>query len=97
MEFKRIEYNGRHEHLVSPELFAQVQVVLDSHRAGEKQRVHTHFLKGSVFCAHCGSRLCIQKAKDYFYLFCLGRHQKRSDCTTPYLQLDSMEAAVERC
>ena len=60
VRFKGIEYQGRHQPLISPTLFAEVQEVLDMHnRAGEKRRVHHHYLKGSVFCAHCGSRLCL--------------------------------------
>ena len=94
--FKDVEYEGRHERLVSDELFSQVQLILDLHRNGEKQRVHTHYLKGSVFCAHCGSRLCVQQAKDYVYFFCLGRHQKRTNCTAPYLQVEAVEEAVTR-
>jgi site-specific DNA recombinase len=96
--FKGMEYDGRHQPLITESLFAQVGEVLAAHdRAGEKQRVHNHYLKGSVFCAHCGSRLCITKAKaEYLYYFCLGRHQRRTDCTAPYLPVLEVEEAVER-
>ena len=37
---------------MSKDTFERVQAVLDSHnRAGEKQRVHRHYLKGSVSAA----------------------------------------------
>lgn len=66
-------------------------------RAGEKRRVHHHYLEGSVFCGHCGSRLCLTQAKgQYLYFFCLGRRFKRTDCTAPYLAADAVEMAVER-
>lgn len=95
--FQGVEYQGRHEELVSRALFDRVQEVLRSHdRAGEKQRVHHHYLKGSVYCAHCGSRLCITKAKDYFYFFCVARHQRRKPCPQPYLSVTVVERAVER-
>ncbi len=44
--FKDVEYEGSHPHLVSAETFYAVQDVLDSHRVGEKQREHPHYLKG---------------------------------------------------
>ncbi len=96
--FKGVEYEGRHQPLVPESLFERVQEVLAAHdRAGERQRVHRHYLKGSVFCGRCGSRLCITQAKGrYLYFFCLGRHQRRTECTQPYLATEAIEAAVER-
>jgi DNA invertase Pin-like site-specific DNA recombinase len=94
--FRGVEYDGRHESLIDPELFEQVQTVLRAHHgAAEKQRVHHHYLKGSVFCLACGTRLCITKAKGrYFYFFCLNRH-RREGCKQPYLNIDAVEAIVE--
>jgi hypothetical protein len=58
------------------ELFDRVQAVLRSHANGEKQRVHHHYLKGTVFCARCRARLCITNAKGrYLYFFCLARQK----------------------
>ncbi|WP_374215827.1 recombinase family protein [Frankia sp. AiPs1] len=96
--FKGEEYEGRHQPLISEELFARVQEVLRAHdQSGEKQRIHHHYLKGSVFCAACGSRLCITNAKGkYMYFFCLGRHQRRTNCTARYRPVAEVEAAVER-
>ncbi|MDT5024274.1 MAG: hypothetical protein QOE61_700, partial [Micromonosporaceae bacterium] len=96
--FKGEEYDGRHQPLIPESLFERVQEVLTMHnRAGEKRRVHNHYLKGSVFCGVCGSRLCLTQAKgQYLYFFCLGRTLKRTDCTQPYLAADAVETAVER-
>jgi site-specific DNA recombinase len=82
---------------VPESLFERVQEVLAAHdRAGERNRVHPHYLKGSVFCATCGSRLCVMQAKgQYHYFFCLGRHQRRTDCQLPYLPAEAIEKAVE--
>jgi site-specific DNA recombinase len=97
--FNGIEYEGRHQTLITTDLFAQVQELMRSRRrAGEKNRVHQHYLKGSIFCAGCGSRLCLTKAKGhggtYFYFFCIGRHERRSDCMQRYVQADVIEEAV---
>jgi hypothetical protein len=65
--------------------------------ASERNRAHPHYLKGSVFCAQCGSRLCLTQAKgQYLYFFCLGRHQRRTVCAQPYLPAEAIETAVER-
>jgi site-specific DNA recombinase len=100
--FNGVEYEGRHQPLITNNLFAEVQEVLRSRRAaGEKTRVHKHYLKGSIFCSGCGSRLCLTKAKGhggtYFYFFCIGRHERRSDCMQRYIQADVIEEAVAAC
>ncbi len=96
VSFKGVEYPGRHEPLVDEELFARVQTVRDARQgSGEKQRVHHHYLKGAIYCLHCGSRLCVAKAKRrYDYFFCVGR-QRRNGCRLPYLSMDAVEAALE--
>lgn len=94
--FKGIEYEGRHQPLITEALFERVQEVLAMKRAGEKQRTHRHYLKSTAYCARCGSRLCLTEAKgQYLYFFCLGRHQRRTDCDLPYLSALDVEAAVE--
>ena len=79
-----VEYEGNHPPLVDVLTFGRVQDVIESHRNGEKQRAHPHYLKSSVWCADCGSRLCISKpvnrhGRQYGYFMCVGRHQKRTD------------------
>jgi site-specific DNA recombinase len=98
--FRGVEYEGRHQPLVSTYVFDQVQALLDSrNRAGEKQRVHRHHLKGTIFCAGCGRRLCFTRSKgkggSYDYFFCVGR-QQRSGCQQPFLPVDDVERAIER-
>ena len=51
-------YPGRHEPLVPVLLFERVQTKLDSKRqSGERQRIHHHYLKGTLYCDTCGTRL----------------------------------------
>ncbi len=62
--FKGVEYQGRHQPLVPESLFDRVQEVLRMHnQAGEKRRAYNHYLKSSIYCAHCGSRLCLTNAR----------------------------------
>ena len=95
--FMGMEYDGRHQPLVPESLFERVQEVFRTHdKRGEKQRVYRHYLKSSVFCAQCGSRLCLTNAKgQYLYFFCLGRHKRRTNCNLPYLAASEVERAVE--
>jgi hypothetical protein len=76
---------GKHEPLVSPGLWQQVQDVLTAQNyACEKSRQHQHYLKGTVFCGNCGDRLVIHEATGktgmvYPYFVCQGRHESAWD------------------
>ena len=95
-------YPGQHQPLVSNDTWSRVQEVLVAKNyAGEKQREHPHYLKGSVFCGQCGSRLIVSFAKNRFgsvypYFVCIGRHQKRTDCNQQAVRIEAVEALVER-
>ncbi len=93
--FHGVVYAGRHQPLVSRQLFDQVQEVLAAHhKAGEKEWVHSHYLKGTAYCGRCGSRLCLTLAKSaYLYFFCLGRH-KGNGCDFKYLPVEVVEERV---
>ncbi len=100
------EYPGRHDALVTPELFAKVQVVLDSRAAktGERQRQHHHYLKSTLWCGQCHergieSRFILIRAQGrrggvYWYFMCTARQDHL--CDAPYLRADDAEAAVLR-
>ncbi len=92
-------YEGRHQPLVSAELFQQVQDVLDGHRRrGERPHRRTHYLKGSLFCGLCRRMLSIGYSRGrggvYPYFFCLGRHRDKR-CRLPYLSFDAIEEMME--
>ena len=93
-----VEYEGRHEPLVDKETFARVQRVLEAHsQAGERDRKHHHYLKGSLRC-HCGERLTFVKGRSktgrlYDYFACIGRI-KGTGCKLPYLPAHEVEEKV---
>jgi DNA invertase Pin-like site-specific DNA recombinase len=74
------EFDGRHEPLVSQELFDQVQAVMASRSgSGVRQRKHHHYLKGMLWCGACHkdgreSRMIQTWVKgnggNYEYFFC---------------------------
>jgi hypothetical protein len=58
--YQGVEYPGRHEPLISPELFFEVQQALDAHRLwGERPQRRTHYLKGTLFCGLCKRMMSI--------------------------------------
>jgi site-specific DNA recombinase len=51
-------FKARHDPLIDQDTFDQVQEQLDLARvSGERVHKHQHYLKGSIFCGECGSRL----------------------------------------
>ena len=100
VRYRGILYQGNHEPLVDPETWQKVQELLAANNfAGEKQREHPHYLKGSVYCGSCGSRLLVSHAKNrhgtvYPYFICVGRQQKRTNCTQQAIRIEHAEDAV---
>jgi site-specific DNA recombinase len=91
-------YEGRHDPLISQELFDKVQAVLVSHRhSGERDRKHQHYLKGTIRCGTCGSQLVYSRNKGnggiYEYFVC--PRNQRGECLQSYQPTDLVEAAVE--
>ena len=96
--FQGVEYPGQHEPLVSTETWQTVQDILISHRNGERERIHTHFLRSAVVCGQCGARLLVQNAKNrsgtvYPYFVCARRHRSH-DCAFRAVLIEQVEARV---
>lgn len=90
---------GRHPHLIDRVTFEKVQAILDAHgQSGERNWKHHHYLRGTLRCGECGSRLYFTKAKGnggvYEYFSCAGR--QRGECSQPYHRGAAVEDAVER-
>ncbi|NEW30415.1 recombinase family protein [Nocardia cyriacigeorgica] len=98
--YRGATHPGRHTPLVDPVTWQLVQALLTSRVSGEKQREHPHYLKSTVFCGGCGSRLIVTHAKNrrgtvYSYFVCLGRHQKFNDCQRRAVLIERFEELVE--
>ena len=93
-------YRGRHEPLVTPDIFERCQEILEARRKnGARAWKHHHYLAGTVFCGECGARLLYSRnrgklGKEYEYYFCISKHARRG-CTQPYHRLEDVEEAVE--
>jgi site-specific DNA recombinase len=93
-------YEGRHEPLISEELFERVQTVLAAHKhSGERDRKHAHYLKGSIFCGQCGRRLTYSRSRGrsgaYFEYFVCSAN-KGGGCEQRAQRVDHVEVAIER-
>jgi site-specific DNA recombinase len=98
VRWKGAEHEGIHQPLVSRELFERVQRVLDAHSTGgERSWKYDHYLKGTLICAECGSRLYYALAKRRFgYFRCIGRNTRRTPCSQGrYVPAAELEREVE--
>ena len=98
VEFKGVRYEGTHPKLVTPELFERVQQVMTARSKGRDNHwKHTHYVKGTIFCALCRKRLLFTKVSgnggSYDYFVCSGRHGG-DGCMLPYLGADWVEREV---
>ena len=97
VRFRGIVYdNAKHPALIDQAMFDRVQMIMRAHAtSGERRRTHNHYLKGSIFCGHCGKRLVFNLATgsggQYRYFFCVGRRQ---GCPSRHLSVEAIERAV---
>lgn len=99
--FQGVTYPGRHEAIIDGVTWQRVQDVLALHSVDEKERTHHHYLKGTVVCAECRSRLIVQHSKNrhgvvYEYFVCSGRHEKRTTCQQSAIPIEVVEERVLR-
>ncbi len=97
--FRGVQYEGRHESIVDEATFHKVQKAINDRGNGSKDRQHHHYLKGTLWCAECGSRLIFNRARGnggtYDYFFCVGR-QRGNGCSQKYVPAEIVEDELER-
>jgi site-specific DNA recombinase len=99
VRYRGVVYAGKHEPLVTPEIWHEVQKLLSAkYLTGEKDREHPHYLKGSIYCGQCGARLIVNHAKGnggtYPYFVCGGRQRDPASCKFRAARIERVEAAV---
>ena len=101
IHYRGVIYPGLHEPLVDPQTWQQVQDLLTAHNtAGTHQRTNQHYLRGSVYCGSCGSRLMVTTARnkwgtEYPYLVCSGRTRRTTDCQRQAMPISLIEELIE--
>lgn len=101
IQHRGVIYDGAHEPLIDDDTWYQVQSLLAGRRlAGDRSWKHDHPLKGLLTCGRCGGRIGYGHSKGrggiYSYFFCLGRHTGRTNCTLPYVAVESVEQAMQK-
>jgi DNA invertase Pin-like site-specific DNA recombinase len=98
ISYKGIEYRGRHEPLITEELFDDVQNMLAKHTESHvRHRTHNHYLRGLLWCGRCKHRLVVTYVQgrhggEYYYFYCRGRQQGL--CDLPGIPIEVLEDAV---
>jgi site-specific DNA recombinase len=97
-------YPGRHEPLITKELYLRVQNVLNERaQRGQRDVYHHHWVKGLIWCERCqkagrASRLIFTEAKGnggtYGYYICRGRQEGL--CDLPSLPIADVEDRLAR-
>jgi site-specific DNA recombinase len=83
-------YKGQHQPLISHDLWAQVQDVLDGRNARKVHGANKEFaFSGLIRCGHCGCALVGEiKKQRYVYYHCTGYKGK---CGEPYVREEVLE------
>ncbi|QYM76467.1 recombinase family protein [Leucobacter luti] len=94
------QHAGSHEPLISAATWDTVQRLLKARRSGERSRIHTHYLKSTVYCFSCHRRLIVHKARSksgriYDYFVCSGRQAGTSKCGQRALPITGVERRIE--
>jgi site-specific DNA recombinase len=90
IEWKGRTYPGKHESLVSRDLWEGVQHALDGRHARNHRRVkHDFAFSGLLACGHCGCSIVgeIKKGR-YVYYHCTGYKRR---CDEPYVREEILE------
>lgn len=100
VKYKGAEHPGNHTPLVNTDTFNRVQQILSSKINGERTIKHDHYLKSTLYCGQCGSRMIVQVAtarngEDYPYYSCLGRHSKRTSCDLRSITFYRVEELIQ--
>jgi site-specific DNA recombinase len=96
-----VKREGRHEAIIDPEVFEQVQQVLRAHKAsGDRSHKHRHYLVGSLHCKVCRCRLGYGRHRGnggiYEYFSCLSRMSKQGRCVAPNFRVETVEQRVKQ-
>ena len=103
VRYKGAEQPGAHEPLIDSDTWQPVQRLLDSRKiASERRRSHDHYLKGTLYCGSCGSRMQLdypanKQGVRYGYYVCSGRASKRKTCTRRAVPIGVAEQLVADC
>ncbi|MEA5118083.1 MAG: recombinase family protein, partial [Propionicimonas sp.] len=101
--YKGANHPGTHEPLIDLATWQRVQSILDTAKqARARKRTYDHYLKGTLFCGACGSRMQLDLPKNkqgirYAYFACTGRRKRTTRCTRRAVPVAVAERLVADC
>lgn len=101
VHYRGAAYHGAHQALVDPITWQRVQDRLDANNNAKVfERRNRNYLRGSLFCGTCDSRLLVVYATNrhgtsYQYLACSGRKRRATDCTRQNMPFSLIEQLIE--
>ncbi|HEX2838949.1 MAG TPA: recombinase family protein [Phycisphaerales bacterium] len=84
LKWKDEVHEGRHEPLVSAELFDQVEHVISGKSKPRGKRLKSYTYRGVFRCGECGCFVTTETQKGHNYLRCTKRVKR--DCSQPYVR-----------
>ena len=100
IEYNGVCYPGRHAPLVSQEVFARAQRILDQ-RAAKREWTSQYLLTGLLVCGRCGAKMRYQKwGNAGVKIVCYSQQRskpylvKDPDCDAPHYWADEIEQKV---
>ena len=101
VSYQGIHYVGKHPALIEPEVWLAAQNVLAAHNLAEKDRVHSHYLRSTIYCSECGGRLVFSRNKGrwgsaYDYFMCVKKKTKANNCRRPAVRVERIEDGIAR-
>ncbi len=100
VSYQGIHYEGKHQPLIEPGTWLAIQDILASrNHGGDKDRIHNHYLRSTIYCSDCGGRLVFSRhtgrGGTYDYFLCLKKKTRENNCTRSAVRVERVEEAVE--
>jgi site-specific DNA recombinase len=102
VSYQGIHYEGKHKPLIEPDTWLANQAILVAHNhTGDKERVHNHYLRSTIYCSACGGRLIFSRNRGksgeaYDYFMCVKKKTKSNNCVRRAIRAERVEDAVSR-
>ncbi|MEK7136737.1 MAG: recombinase family protein, partial [Patescibacteria group bacterium] len=92
LEFQGELYEGKHEPIISKDLFDEVQRVMAGRGKKHRKRKHEFPFIGLMHCGTCGCAVTAELQKGHHYYRCT---KKKGNCSEKYLREESLLAQVK--
>lgn len=89
-------YSGRHEPIVSREIFDKVQQLLHEHRDSFKGIRHDHIMSKKIYCGECGATYKLKCRNNKSYWVCRIHDAESEKCTAKQIEETRITSAFIR-